>query len=97
MAKMSPSDGQRDELEQLLEDVRRIADGLDGIRDLVVCGVARVSTPPVAPIESPRERALFALRYAYVNGGDSGDGNVTIARSILAQLIELLEAVEVAR
>jgi hypothetical protein len=91
MAKMSLSNVEGDELEQLLRGVERIADGLEGMRELFVSGPV-----PRAPgdgwlLDDDEQNVLHYLIAARTMAATEQREHVMITRNALRAVIELIQ------
>jgi hypothetical protein len=76
-----------DPLEQLLADVRRIADGVGDMRRLVIECSARPVAPRIAVAAEPPNRAMREACDAYAQASNGNASHVTISRVTLLGLL----------
>lgn len=87
MAKMDLTSFPSDELERLLDDVHRIAEGVGDMRALVVEVARRPGPARIVVASDPPNRAMREASDAYARASASGESNVTISRVTLLGLL----------
>jgi hypothetical protein len=88
-AELPSEPGDRD-LELLLADVRRIADGVGAIRELAITMTAGPAPLVARANRAEVDRAWLALSGAYARGARQGDEHVYVSSHDLAVLLTVI-------